>query len=221
MQEQLDALARRIDSLERRIRLQRGVAALSLMVVAGGGLAWAHGGSAGRNEKAAQELRARRIALVGAEGRTLAALEPVSGGGARLTLLGAGDVPRISIEVGAEGTPSVVLNDASGGKRVALAVGTDDARVSVLGTGKASVSLVSDGIAPRLAVSDGAGSDRVWLAVRLGSPVLQFLDPRGMARTGITTFNDDMGLAVISGTDKSQPGLVLLGRDRNVVWSAP
>jgi hypothetical protein len=42
-----------------------------------------------------------------------------------------------------------------------------------------------------------------------------------MARTGITTFDDDTGLAVISGTDGTRPGLVLLGRDRTVAWSAP
>jgi hypothetical protein len=198
LQEQLDALARRIDLLERRIRLQRGAAAVSLMIIAAGGLAWAGGGPPGRDDAAVREVRARRIALVGAEGRTLAALEPAPAGGARLALFGAGDVPRIAIEVGG-----------------------NDARVSVLGPGKAAVTLASDGIAPRLAVSDRAGNDRVWLAVRLGSPVLQFLDPRGMARAGITTFDDDTGLAVISGTDRTRPGLVLMGRDRTVVWSVP
>ena len=77
------------------------------------------------------------------------------------------------------------------------------------------------GLVPRLALSDGAGGDRLWLAVRLGSPVLQFLDPGGVARTGLTTFNDDTGVAVISATDRSKPGLVLLGNDRSVVWSVP
>lgn len=72
-----------------------------------------------------------------------------------------------------------------------------------------------------VAVADGLGRERVWLAVRLGSPVLQFLDARGSAQTGLSTFNEDTGVAVVSATDRSRPGLVLLGRDGTVVWSAP
>lgn len=198
MQDQLDALARRIDRLERRIRLQRALFALAVTTIAGAGLAWGHGGPAGAPTPPLPEVRASKITLVGANGRTLAALEPTVDGGARLALFGGSDTPRITLDVA-----------------------RDAARVSALGAGKAAAALVNDGLGPRLAVSDAAGNDRAWLAVRLDSPVLQFLDPKGMARSGITTFNDDSGLAVVSGTDGSRPGLVLLGDKRSVIWSAP
>jgi hypothetical protein len=217
LQEQLDALARRIDVLERRIRIQRLAAAVAF-VAAAGGIALAQGDNAGA---AAAEVRASRIALVGREGRTLAALEPAAGGGARLAFFGAGDATPMTLQVGADGAPSLRLADGAGFERIGLRVAGDEARVSVRGRGKTEVTLANDGIAPRVAISDAQGADRVWLAVRLGSPVMQFLDPRGIARTGLTTFNDDSGLAVISDTDRSRPGLVLLGKDRSVVWSAP
>jgi hypothetical protein len=195
VQDPLEALSRRVDRLERTIRLQRGLLALAVISVAGAGVAF---GAAGRAAKALPEVRASRIALVAADGRTLAALEPTANGGARLALFGGGDAPRISLDVA-----------------------SDSSRVSVSGAGKSAAALVDDGLGPRLAVSDSAGNDRAWLAVRLDSPVLQFLDPHGMARTGITTINDDSGLAVVSGTDGSRPGIVLLGDKRSVIWSAP
>ena len=195
MQEQLELLARRVDRLEQRIRVQRGIAAVAMMVVAGAGAAW---GSASRAGKPLPEVRASRIALVDANGHTLASLEPTANGGARLALFGGADSPRISLDAAASGS-----------------------RVSVSGGAKSAAALVNDGLGPRLAVSDSNGNDRAWLAVRLDSPVLQFLDPKGMARSGITTFNEDAGLAVVSGTDGSKPGLVLLGDKRSVIWSAP
>ncbi len=195
MQDQLDALTRRIDRLERRIRRQRGLAAVVVTIVAGAGVAW---GSAAPAPKPFPEVRASRITLVAPDGRMLAALESNDRGGVRLAMFGAGDTPRISLEVA-----------------------PDSARVSVLGAGKTATALVNDALGPRLTVADSGGHDRAWLAVRLDSPVLQFLDPKGIARTGITTFNDDSGLAVVSGTDGSKPGLVLLGDKRSVIWSAP
>lgn len=221
MSDRFDEMARRIDALERRLRLERRAVAAAAAIAAGTGLAWAHAAPRETRAPAAhQELRARRLALVGADGRTLAALEPTSAGGARLAFL-AGDRTPLALEVGPDGAPSLALSDAAGMKRVALTVAGDDARVSVLGPGRTVMALVSDGLAPRLAISDAEGRDRAWLAVRLGSAVLQFLDAQGMARAGLTTFNDDSGVAVVSGTDKSKPGLVLLGRDRSIVWSAP
>lgn len=195
MQDQLEALTRRIDRLERRIRRQRALAAVVVTIVAGAGVAW---GSAAQAPKPFPEVRASRITLVAPDGRMLAALESNDRGGVRLAMFGAGDTPRISLEVA-----------------------PDSARVSVLGAGKTTTALVNDALGPRLTVADSGGHDRAWLAVRLDSPVLQFLDPRGVARTGITTFNDDSGLAVVSGTDGSKPGLVLLGDKRSVIWSAP
>jgi hypothetical protein len=210
----------RIDALERRLRFQRRALAAAAAIAAG--IAWAQAAPGeARATPSRPELRARRIALVGADERTLAALEPGPAGGARLAFLTPDGRTPLALEVGADGAPSLALADAAGVRRVALSVAGDDARVSVLGPGRTVMALASDGIAPRLAISDAEGRDRAWLAVRLGSAVLQFLDAHGMARAGLTTFNDDSGVAVVSGTDKSKPGLVLLGRDRSVVWSAP
>jgi len=222
MEDRVEGLARRVRRMERELCVYRAAAVLAAVLVAGGGLASGHAASRPATPRPPDaELRARRFTLVGADGQALAALEPATGQGSRLSLLGAGGVVRLSLEVSADGSPAVALNDGSGRKRVALEVGADEARVTVLGLGQTAVTLANGGVAPRLAVADAAGHDRVWLAVRLGSPVLQFLDAQGIARTGISTFNDDTGLAVISGTDRKRPGLVLLDKDRAVAWSAP
>ena len=89
------------------------------------------------------------------------------------------------------------------------------------GSGPLGGHLANGGIAPRLALADGEGKDRLWVALRLGSPALQFLDPQGVARSGLTTFSDDAGVAVVSSTGSASPGLVLYGKDRSIVWSAP
>jgi len=222
MEHEMEALSRRVRRMEREVRFHR-LAALLVLSLAAAGLAARPAGSAPRTALPAPqpEVRARRFSLVGAQGESLARLEAAAGGGARLALAGPGGEPRIVLEVSAEGQPSVVLSGPDGRKRIALEAGSDEAHVSVLGLGHTQAALVNDSTAPRLSLADAVGTDRAWLAVRIGSPVLQFLDAQGVARTGLTTFNDEGGLAVISSSDRSKPGLVLLGKDRNPIWSAP
>jgi hypothetical protein len=223
MENRLEAVERRLRRIEREMRAYRAAAALSVLLLAGAGWSAGRADASGRARirEPQAELRARRFALVAPTGEPLATLDAVSGGGPRFVLSGPGGAPRLSLELAADGAPSLTLNDASGRQRVMLEAGPEEARVSVLGLGRSAVTLANGGVAPRLAVADSEGRDRVWLAVRLGAPVLQFLDAKGFAHAGLTTFNDDIGLAAISGTDRSQPGLVLLGKDRSVVWSAP
>lgn len=217
MDERTDALARRVEALERQARRQRAALAAGLVLAAGGSLAFGQAPP----RKPAPEVAARRFVLVADDGTPLAALEPAGDGAPRLALMGRDGTARLSVALTATGSPSVVLSDAAGRPRVILDAAGGEARVSVTGDGRSAVTLANGGVAPRLALADGAGNERLWLALRLGSPALQFLDPRGLARSGLTTFNDDAGVAVISGTDRSSPGLVLYGKDRTVVWSAP
>jgi hypothetical protein len=218
MEQQLAEMAQRVGRLEREARCYRAVAGLAALLLAGG---FSRPVGAAREARPPAEVSAQRFTLVSAAGEPRAVLESAIGAGPRLSLLALDRTPRLVFELAADGTPLLTLNAAGGERRVVLEAAADESRVSVLGMAKTAVTLANGGAAPRVAVADSAGQDRVWLAVRLGSPVLQFLDPKGMARTGLTTFNDDRGLTVISASDSSTPGLVLLGKDRNVVWSAP
>jgi hypothetical protein len=198
MPQELDELARRLRRMEREVHFHRA-AALLVLFVAGSGL-WARAAAppAPKAPPVAEELRARAFTLVGPEGAALARLA-----------------------ASPEGQPGLVMNGADGRRRIVIEVAGDAARVSAFGLGRSQAALVGDSDAPRLAVTDAVGTDRAWVAVRVGSPVLQFLDAQGTARTGLATFNDDTGVSVISASDRSKPGLVLMGKDRSVIWSAP
>jgi hypothetical protein len=217
MEQAIEELTRRVRALEGRARRQRAALVAGVLVLAAAGLA---GGQGGRPAPPA-ELQARRFVLVNAEASPLAALEATADGTPRLALLARDGVTRLSLALAGDGSPSVVLGDAAGKGRILLEAAEGESRVSVRGMGRTGAMLANDSLAPRLVLSDAAGTDRVWLAVRLGSGVLQFLDVKGAARTGLSSFNDDTGLAVVSDTDRSQPGLVLLGKNRTVLWSAP
>jgi hypothetical protein len=38
---------------------------------------------------------------------------------------------------------------------------------------------------------------------------------------GLTTFNDEAGIAVMSEGGGGRPGLVLYDKDKKIIWSAP
>jgi hypothetical protein len=217
MEQQVVELAGRVRRLEREARWYRLAAALGVLLMAG----VLSRPVAAREKQPPADLRAQRFTLVSESGEPRAVLESVAGAGPRLSLLATDGAAHIALELGADGSPVMAMNDAAGARRIVLEAATPEARVTVLGLAKSAVSLANGGAAPRVAVADNGGQDRVWLAVRVGSPVLQFIDPRGFARTGITTFNDDTGLSVISSADSKTAGLALLGKDRTVVWSAP
>jgi hypothetical protein len=207
----------RVRALERQARWHRAAVAGGLALLAGAGLA----SGQGKRHPPAPELQARRFVLVSAEGVPLAALESTADGGPRLTMLSAGTV-RAELGLGPAGAPALRLLGPKGERRVALEASGEEAQVAVRsGADGSGAALSAGGIAPRLAVSDAKGNERLWLAVRLSSPVVQFLDERGMARTGLSTFNGDTGLSVVSQADGKTPGLVLLGKERTVLWSAP
>lgn len=216
------ALELRVRALERETRTQRVLSAgalLALAIVLAGDQpgSTAHA----KTNVPAPELQARRFVLVGAEGARLGVLEASATGGPQLVLFDREAGARATLMLAADGEPSLALSAAGGRDRVRLVAGSDEARVSLTGLGASAVTLANGGIAPRLALADANGNDRLWVALRLGSPALQFLDARGVARSGLTTFNDEAGVAVVSGSDKSDPGLVLYGKERTILWSAP
>lgn len=115
----------------------------------------------------------------------------------------------------------LVLVTREGRELAALEAADQGSRLTLSGPARSRVTLTADATAPRLSLADAAGNDRLWVALRLGSAAVQFLDASGRARAGLTSFNDDTGVAVISGADGVTPGLVLYDKDRVIKWSAP
>lgn len=206
----------RVRALERQARWGRAALAAALALLALS--RWTTGQAAARGPEA--ELQARRFVLVSGEGRPLAALESTAQGAPRLSLLREG-VARLFIALAPDGSPSLSLNDGGGAPRVLLNSSGEESTLSLAGPARTRTLVAADATAPRLALSDAAGNDRLWVALRLGSPAVQFLDAQGRARSGFTTFNDDSGVAVISAADGATPGLVLYGKERTIKWSAP
>jgi hypothetical protein len=218
MDDRMESLERRLERLAREVWWYRTAGAvLALMVTAGAVM----GGAGAAAPAPPAELKARRFVLVGDDGAPLAALEATPGGGTRLALSGRGAAARAVLGLAADGAPALSLHGADGERRALVEVAGETGTVTALGPARTRVALVADDTAPRVAVSDASGTDRAWLAVRRGSPALQFLAASGVPRTGLATFNDEGGLAVISEADGKTPGLVLYDKGRSVVWSAP
>ena len=192
-------LEARVEALAREVRWTRRL--LAALAVAGAiGLLAESTQSAARPSPAPQEIRATRFALVDAAGATLGALEAGPDGMPRLVLSAAG-THRATLRLAPGGAPSLELGSGTGNK--------------------GGATLTTEGGVPRLALADAEGRDRLWVALRLGSPAVQFLNGAGLARSGLTTFNDDAGVAVMSDAGGASPGLVLYGKERTIVWSAP
>ena len=197
MERAVKDLEARMEGLARELRWTRrgAAAAAGLALVAFAGPIQ----SAPRAPAPPAEIRATRFVLVDAAGARLGALEAGADRVPRLELRGAADKPGVVVEAGE--SPRIW--------------------VAVTGQSRGGAALTTEGGVPRLSLSDAEGRDRLWVALRLGSPAVQFLNPAGLARAGLTTFNDDGGVAVISDAGGPSPGLVLYGKERNIVWSAP
>ena len=194
--ERMDALTERLERLSRQNLRYRQVA-LAVVLAAAGVAAMGQAPV----PRAPREVRAERFVLVDASGAARGTLAVTADGSTRLELCDAARRPRITATVSGEEASLAVM--APGDNRLRAA-------------------LTADRVTSRLALSDGAGADRLWVAIRRQSPVVQFLDEKGAPRTGIVPVNDDTGLAVVSqSTGAGVPGLVLYGKDMSVVWSAP
>lgn len=192
-QDRLEAVERRLHSLAREVAWhRRGWAAVFLAALA---VAAAGAGS----PKVEKEIQASRF-----------------------TLVGSGGTVRGSLGVEPDGSTALKLADSHGVERLAASVSDAGASLGLFERDrKIAAKLVVEGSVPRLALSDRTGNDRMWVALRLGSPAIQFISPDGIPRSGIATMNDDSGVAVISGIVSGTPGLVLYDKERKIVWSAP
>ncbi len=128
-----------------------------------------------------------------------------------------------SLAVTGSGNPVFRLADAAGRPRLVTGFAGDESTLSLHGGGsRHGVVLATDNQTSRLSLADSTGTDRLWVAIRNESPVLQFLNKAGSPRSGFTTVNDDTGVAVISQSPgAAQPGLVLYGKDMKVLWAGP
>lgn len=188
-----ESLDQRLSAVSRELRWHRR--AWMALAVLGGALALA-GARAGTSAK---DLRASRIVLTDSSG-----------------------AERGALGVEPDGSVGLRLRDVSGSERLAAVVGANGPSLALFEPDrKLAARILVEGGIPRFSLSDRTGSDRLWIALRLGSPALQFLDSGGVARTGLVTMNDDRGIAVVSDATGSTPGLILYDKDRKVVWSAP
>jgi hypothetical protein len=196
MERTVNDLEARVDALARELRWTRGGAAAAVGIAL---VAFAGPIQSAPRSPAPAEVKATRFVLVDAAGTQLGAQEAGADRAPRLQLRGAADKPGVVVEAGEN--PRVW--------------------VAAAGTSRGGATLTTEGGSPRLALKDAEGRDRLWVALRLGSPAVQFLNPAGLARSGLTSFNDDGGVAVISDAGGASPGLVLYGKERSIVWSAP
>jgi hypothetical protein len=191
--EEPESITARMDALARRLRWHRR---------AGIGLALACGGLAllgARPAKGPAELRASRVVIVDGSGSE-----------------------RATLGVDADGAVGLRLRDSAGAERLAAVVGSPGPSVELFEADrKGAVRVMVEGSVPRLTLADRSGAERLWIALRLDSPAIQFLGPDGVARSGLVTMNDDTGIAVVSGATGTRPGLALYDEKRKIVWSAP
>ena len=211
-------MRRRLEAVEQDNRRYRRAAALAV-VVAGGALVTGQAPV----PNVPEEIRAKRFALVDEAGATRVALQQAPDGAAGLVLYDTGRRVRASVSLDRAGVPTMALSDATGAGRVLAVVGEGETALTLKARdGKTAVRLSADPLAPRVALADDAGTDRLWVAVRRGSPAIQFLDRQGRAMSGLATFNDDTGVAIMSqSASGSSPGIVLYGKDLKLLWSAP
>ena len=128
-----------------------------------------------------------------------------------------------SLAVVGPGNPVLRLADPAGRSRLVTSLVGDAVSLSLTGTkNRHAVVLAVEDQTARLSLADSTGTDRLWAAIRSDSPVLQFLNVKGIPRSGLTTINDDEGVALISQSEgAAKPGVVLYGKDLKVLWSAP
>jgi hypothetical protein len=206
------AIEERLENLERQNRRMK-LAGLGAMVIAG---AFVLMGQARLVHPST--ITATKFVLVDSQGRQRATLDMY------------------------KGSPILGLFDANGNMRVVLSAlpeGPGLALSDAKGNTRAEMDAFSD--SPELALSDAKGNTRVMLSALPEGPGLALYDAKGNTRAGMDAFSDrpELALSDASGfvTDIGVTGLVtpatgethktsaasivLFGKDRKVLWSAP
>jgi hypothetical protein len=205
------AIEERLEKLERQNRRMK-LAGLGAMVIAG---AFVLMGQAS-GPRTPPEVRAKSFVLVDANGETRARLYmSASGKGPELDLLDAKGNERLTLD-----GPGLTLYDVNGKLRAVLAAGSngtalqlDDANGKV----RAHLGVLSD--EPGLDLNGADGKSSAWLLALSDGPILDLNDASG--------FETDIGVTglVTPATGEthktSAASIVLFGKDRKVLWSAP
>jgi hypothetical protein len=231
------AIEERLEKLERQNRRMK-LAGLGAMVIAG---AFVLMGQAS-GPRTPPEVRAKSFVLVDANGETRARLYmSASAKGPELDLLDAKGNPRVVL--GASGTSGGLdLLDAKGNERLTLdgpPIGPALVLSDANGNTRAEMDAFSD--SPELDLYDASGKPRAGLGAWPEGPGLKLYDANGKPRAGLAVTSDGptLGLDDANGfktrigvtglvtpatgeTHKtSAASIVLFGKDRKVLWSAP
>jgi hypothetical protein len=209
------AIEERLEKLERQNRRMK-LAGLGAVVIAG---AFVLMGQAS-GPRTPPEVRAKSFVLVDANGETRARLYmSASGKGPELDLLDAKGNPRVVLGANSEG-PWLALYDANGKPRAWLIVTSDGPRLDLTSAdGKSSAGLVASSDGPGLDLNGADGKSSAWLLALSDGPILDLNDASG--------FETDIGVTglVTPATGEthktSAASIVLFGKDRKVLWSAP
>jgi hypothetical protein len=171
---EVENLRARLERLERRTRMVVAGWVLSVVVF------MLFGTTVRQATSQPEILRAQRIEVVDATGRTRIALAVHPDGEAGLILVDAAGRTRAGLMLTPDGSPGLILRDAAGRTRVGLVVrqeGTPDLGLTDV-TGRLRILLFvhPDG-SPGLRLQDAAGQPRVLLVVPPdGTPGLTFWD---------------------------------------------
>jgi hypothetical protein len=231
------AIEERLEKLERQNRRMK-LAGLGAMVIAG---AFVLMGQAS-GPRTPSEVRAKSFVLVDANGETRARLYmSASANGPELTLLDAKGNERLTL-YGPPIGPTLALSDANGEVRAGLAVTSDRPWLTLYDAkGNPRVVLDANSEGAGLALSDANGEVRAGLAVTSDGPGLVLSDANEKPQAGLAVTSDGAGLQLndpsgfetdIGVTDLITPAtdethktsaasIVLFGKDKKVLWSAP
>jgi hypothetical protein len=241
------AIEERLEKLERQNRRMK-LAGLGAVVIAGAFVLMGQASGPGSDWKTVSggppEVRAKSFVLVDANGETRARLYmSAPAKGPELDLLDAKGNPRVELAVTSNG-PALQLNDASGNPRAELGAAPNGPGLILYdANGKLRAELAAAPNGPGLILGDANGNTEAWLegASNGPGPGLALYDANGKLRAELGVWQDGPALQLndasgfethIGVTDLVTPAngethktsaasIVLFGKDRKVLWSAP
>jgi hypothetical protein len=173
------------------------------VVLVAGGRVWrpASVEAQAKQPAVADVVRARRLEVVDAAGKTRAGLSLGPDGGPRLLLFDASEKPRATLSVDSKGSPRLLLSGEAGKTRASLSVGPDGS--------------------PRLFLFDASEKLRASLGVESNEgPRLHLYDAAGGTRATLGTISLE-GVKTGQTMKRSESSLVLFSQDGYTIWQAP
>jgi len=211
-----EGILQRLEKLERQNRRMK-LAGLGALIIAGAILLM--GQTSG--PRALSEVKANSFLLVDGSGRTRAVLHMMEHGGPGLALYDENGKARAVLGVVSDGTPVFGLYGANGNMRATLTAFSDGSKLDLFdanGKTRAGLAVASAGSAT-LSLFDANEKPMASL--------VEILDGSELALTDANGFETDIGITdlitqMTGETHKtSAASIVLLGKDKKVLWSAP